>query len=126
MALEQEYKKALKEIGPIEPWWSDEDGMFVFEHDLYPFVMHADPDKQKTIDGYCRALKGFIEERLAGNVAETVERITSGRGGYRPGAGRKPGSTKEPTKMVRLPIGIADWLKDDPAHIEQVRRLMQG
>lgn len=126
MTLEQEYKQALKEIGPIDPQWSDEDQMFVFEHSAYPYVMHADPDKQKTIDGYHRALKGFIEERLTGNVADYVDRVTSGRGGYREGAGRKPGSTKEPTRMVRLPIVVADWLKDDPDHVEQVRRLMQG
>lgn len=32
-AFEDELKIALKEIGPIEPWWSDEDEMYVFEHE---------------------------------------------------------------------------------------------
>ncbi|MBW4600944.1 MAG: hypothetical protein KME29_15460, partial [Calothrix sp. FI2-JRJ7] len=41
---------------------------------------------------------------------------SSGRGGYREGAGRKPGYEsklkKEPTRVVRLPVSIADTLDE--------------
>jgi len=113
---------ALQEIGGIKPWWSEEDQMFVFEHPLYPRVMHADPDIEETIQGYLRALHGFIEDRLHGHLSDTAERVTSGRGGKRPGAGRpkKPVSTV----AIRLPNDIANWLKADPRHMAQVRKIM--
>jgi hypothetical protein len=120
--INAELKKALTEIGPIDPWWSEEDGMFVFEHAAYPFVLHADPDRQETVDGYLRALRGFIEDRMNGDLAESVDRITSGRGGRRSGAGRPK---QDPKVRKWLPPDIAAWL-EDPVHVEQVRKLMQA
>lgn len=122
--LEKEFQKALKEIGPIEPWWSEEDGLYVFEHPAYPVVDYAAKTPQEVIEKYKRVLRSFIEDRLAGNVAESVERITTGRGGYRPGAGRSKGSAKDKTRRISLPDDVATWLKENPAHIEKVRALM--
>jgi hypothetical protein len=124
MATKKEIKEhldtALKEIGAIEPWWSDEDEMYVFEHSLYPRVMHADPDKEETRKGYLRALTGFIEDRLSGNLAEMADKVTSGRGGRRPGAGRP---RKGRTVRKYLPVDVAQWL-DNEENLEQVRKLM--
>ena len=115
---------ALQEIGEVLPLWSEESQMYVFEHEAYPAVMHADPDREKAAEGYLRALQGFIQERLEGNIAPFMDRITSGRGGARPGAGRPKGSVKGKTKMVRLPEDIAIWIKQGQ-HLEQVRALME-
>lgn len=124
--VQQQIQIALDEIGAITPEWSEEDGLYVFEHPAYPMVMHADTDPQKTRTGYLRALKGFIEDRMAGQVAEVTERITSGRGGARPGAGRKVGSgKKEPTTTVRVPYDIADWIKDK-SHQKLIRTVMMN
>ena len=122
--MKEDLEIALAEIGPIEPWWSEDNGMYWFEHDAYPYVMHGDPDIEKTKLGYMRALKGFIKDRLTGNLDETVDRISSGRGGVRSGSGRPVGTTKAPTKLVRLPVQVADWIKADPVHLEQIKRLM--
>jgi hypothetical protein len=121
--LETEYQKALKEIGTIEPWWSEEDGFYIFEHAAYPVVDYAADTLEETIQGYQRILKEWIVDRLAGNVADVAERITSGRGGARPGSGRPKGTVKNPTAVVRLPLKVAQWLKD-PAHLAQVEKLM--
>jgi len=123
--LEKHLKLALSEIGPIEPWWSDEDGMYVFEHDSYPRVMHADPDIEETKAGYLRAITGFIEDRLNGMISESAERVTKGRGGHRPGSGRPKGTKKPKTKRVTLPLEVADWLEEDD-HLSQVKQLMQA
>ncbi len=122
MNLESEYQKALAEIGPITPWWSEPDHMYLFEHPFYPWVMHADPSCDETIAGYHRALKGFIEDRINGGVAPETDRSTLGRGGARPGAGR-------PRKLIKsrrtyIPEDIAQWL-ENPAHQEQVRRMIR-
>ena len=124
MNIEKELGIALKEVGEIKPWWSDEDQMYVFEHEAYPMVMHADPDPDEVVKGYKRALQRFIRYRMQGRVAESVERITSGRGGYRPGADRPKGSAKGKTRRISLPDDVATWLKEDPARIEKVRALM--
>ncbi|MBY0449269.1 MAG: hypothetical protein K2X01_01410 [Cyanobacteria bacterium] len=116
--IDKEFQMALLEIGLIEPWWSKEDGMFVFEHNAYPRVIYADLDKKTVQDGYQRALREFIKERLAGNLSEEAERVTSGRGGKRSGAGRPKGSgTKEPTESIRIPKSIAAKIRE----IVQVR-----
>ncbi|MEW6667635.1 MAG: hypothetical protein AB1512_20700 [Thermodesulfobacteriota bacterium] len=125
MNVEKELKNALKEIGEIKPWWSEDDKMYVFEHETYPTLMHADSDPDEVVKGYERALRRFIQYRMRGQVAESVERITSGRGGYRPGAGRPKGSTKGKTRRISLPEDVAAWLKEDPAHIEKLRAMMK-
>ncbi len=54
------YEAALAEIGPIVPW-KDVYGYYVFEHPAFPRVMHADRDKEACIEGYKRALYGWLE-----------------------------------------------------------------
>jgi hypothetical protein len=98
--------------------------MYVFEHRAYPMVMHADPDPDEVVKGYQRALQRFIRYRMQGRIAESVERITTGRGGSRPGAGRSKTSIKAKTKRISLPDDVATWLQADPARIEKVRALM--
>jgi hypothetical protein len=120
--INKQLQIALSEIGEIQPWWSDEDQMFIFEHPAYPRVSHADADQGKAKAGYLRALEGFIEDRLAGNLAEEAERVTSGRGGARPGAGRP---RKPKTLQRRLDADMAEWL-DEPANREKVWKLMQA
>jgi hypothetical protein len=122
--LERHYQIARKEIGEIKPWWSDEDEMYVFEHEAYPVVCYANPEPEVVIKRYKQVLKDFIKDRLAGNVAESVERITPGRGGSRLGASRAKGSTKNKTKRITLPNDVATWLTEDPSRIEKVRALM--
>ena len=79
--IQRHLKIALTEIGAIEPWWSEEDKMFVFEHVAYPWVIHADPVRQEAQAGYLRALTGFMAERLNGTVADSQNRSTPGRAG---------------------------------------------
>lgn len=127
-ATQKEFAKALKEIGEISPWWSEEDGLFLFEHASYPMVMHADKTEKDTVEGYMRALSGFIEARLAGEVASSVEKITSGRGGARLGAGRPAGTkrgTKKPSGVVRVPEEMAIWLRNKKNQ-EAVLKLMKN
>ncbi|RJQ48794.1 MAG: hypothetical protein C4530_24170 [Desulfobacteraceae bacterium] len=124
--IDKEFRIALNEIGPIEPIWSEADQMFYFEHDNYPAVIYGAKTTEETVKGYKRVLREWIEDRLAGNVAPGVERITSGRGGYRPGAGRPK---KEPTEAVRVQKNILDvvnWLREDPKRADRVRKLMKA
>lgn len=111
----------LAEIGPIMPVWDAECGEYGFSHPLYPSIEAPGDTPEECISTYQRLLAKFLEERLKGNLAPHVERMTSGRGGRRPGAGRPRGI---PTLTVRLPADVAEWLKADPGRIEQVRRLM--
>lgn len=41
MLLDKQLNIALSEIGEILPWWSEEDGLYLFEHSAYPYVMHG-------------------------------------------------------------------------------------
>lgn len=125
-ALKKHLDMALQDIGDITPWWSEDDGMFVFEHAAYPRVMYADPDKALVVNGYRRALSHFIEARLSGKLSVEADKVTSGRGGYRVGAGRPK---KQPTTQVRVPDDILDvvnWLRQDPSRAVAIRRLMQA
>lgn len=108
-ALAQQINIALAEIGPIDPVWSDDDGLFTFEHPAYPMCLAADADKQTTIDDYLRALAYFVADRMANTLAPDVDRITSGRGGARPNSGRPK---KAPTQVVRVSAPLASWLKN--------------
>ncbi|MBK8190933.1 MAG: hypothetical protein IPK79_10845 [Vampirovibrionales bacterium] len=120
--LDRHFDMARAEVDGVQPQWSPEDQMYLVEHPAYPMVMHADPDPEKALTGYFRALRQFVKYRLAGEIADTTEQATSGRGGAREGAGRP---RKNETKTVRLPVDMADWLRDQK-HQDQVRRLMQG
>jgi hypothetical protein len=97
---------------------------WIFEHPLYPVGYSADsPDE--VIENYPLHLKEFLKERLKNNLDPVVEKVTKGKGGLRPGAGRPIGSKGAPTKQIRLPADIADWLKQ-PGMINHIRELLQG
>ncbi len=113
---------ALKEIGKIDPIFDADVQEWVFEHPLYPESCSGST-RSEVIKCYPLYLRQFIEQRLKGNLASSVEKKTSGRGGKRPGAGRPLGTAKTPTRTVRLPLDIANWIRSDPKHLEQVRRL---
>lgn len=123
-SVEMEYRKALKEIGEITPWYSDEYGFYCFSHPAYPVVDYIADTPEETVMGYKRILREWIADRMAGKVPTYIEKMTSGRGGRREGAGRPPGP---PTKRISVPEEIADvvnWIKEDPSRATQVRRLM--
>lgn len=49
----------------------------------------------------------------------------SNRGGTRAGAGRPHGTKKEPTKQVRLPADIVDWIQNNKeTSISEIRKTM--
>jgi hypothetical protein len=121
--VDQHLRTALKEIGPIVPWFDQEVKEWVFEHPLYPESCSG-KTRRDVIKRYPTYLRQFIEQRLKGNLAPFVEKRTRGRGGKRKGAGRPIGTAKAPTLTVRLPLDIAIWIRSDPAHLEQVRRLL--
>lgn len=62
--VDNQFREAILEIGRINPWWSEADHQFIFEHARYPEVRHADPRKIDAVRGYLRALKKFIREGL--------------------------------------------------------------
>lgn len=118
---------ALNEIGPIEPWWSEDDEMYVFEHDAYPAVDYAHTDLETVKKRYVIILTDFLTERLKDNVDPAVEKITSGRGGVRAGAGRPVGTVKVPTKQIRIPSDIVDWILENKSdRIGSIRQLMNN
>lgn len=121
--VDHELQIALQEIGPIKPWFDEQVQAWVFEHKLYP-ESYGGRTKKEVIERYPLYLRQFIEHRLTNNLAPFVEKKTQGRGGKRIGAGRPLGSTRAPTKTVRLPLDIAMWIKSDPLHLEKVRRLL--
>lgn len=124
-SIQNHLDAALAEIGEILPHWSQEDGLYLFQHPAYPRVVYGDTTVEGTTAGYKMALKEFIEERLAGKLSSEAEAATSGHGGRRPGAGRPKGSNrKEPTTTVRVPQEVAAWLKNTPDSIEQIKQLM--
>lgn len=122
MNIDKEFEKALTEIGEIKPWFSEPDGFYVFKHPAYPVVDYFGDTPELTIEGYKRILKEWIEERMDENIPEFVEKMTSGRGGARVGSGRPK---KEPTTQIRVPSDIARWLRSDPKHYEEIRRMMK-
>lgn len=124
---DKDFNLALSEVGAVTPWWSDEDQLFVFEHDAYPMVMHGDTTVEATIQGYHRALRHFVQARLAGQIADSVNAVTRGRGGVRAGAGRPKGSSKKPAKVsVRLIPELAQYLKgNEEAQLRMLQVLQQ-
>jgi hypothetical protein len=123
--VSEELKVALSEIGKVEPWFDDNVQEWVFEHPLYPESCSGSTENE-VIKLYPLYLRQFIEQRMKNNLAPSVEKKTRGRGGMRAGAGRPTGSVKNPTRTIRLPIALAEWIKSDPEHLEQVRRLADG
>ncbi len=121
--VDEQLKVALAEVGPVKPQFDEEYHRWIFEHPLYPVEYDGDT-KQEVIKGYPLHLREFIWHRLYGDLAPEEEARTSGRGGKREGAGRPKGTTKEPTRVVSLPVDIANWLQSNSAHLLKVRKLM--
>ena len=119
-----ELKIALDEVGSIQPVWQEEVSAWVFTHPLYPTVEVPGDTEEDCRNRYPWWLAQFIKERLKDNISEADERITSGRGGKRSGSGRPRGRRKPETEAIRVPIDIAQWLKAQPEHWEQVRKIM--
>ena len=120
--INEQLKIALAEVGKIKPWFDEEVNAFVFEHPSYP-VEYADESEEKVIKGYPKYLREFILHRLDNNLHPLMEKETKGRGGKRTGAGRPQGTKKSPTKVVRLPKDIANWIVK-PNSIPQIRQFI--
>lgn len=118
--IKEHLKIALKEVGPIEPWFEKIYKTWVFSHPAYP-VEYSGETREEVIKNYPLYLQDFIEERLKDNLSPLTEKKTSGRGGKRKGSGRPVGTKKELTKRVTLPIDIADWIT--PEIISHLRAL---
>ena len=126
MATKKEIKShldiALKEIGPIIPWFDEDVHEWVFSHSNYP-VEYGGQNAEEVIQNYPEYLKEFIKHRLNENLNPLTENKTKGHGGIRKGAGRPKGSVKIQTKRVSLPIDIAAWITH-PSAIEEIRKIM--
>lgn len=107
--IDAHLKKALKEIGSIDPFFDKEVGEWIFSHPLYP-VEYGGETKEEVIANYPKYLREFIKHRLNDRLDPMVEKKTKGRGGKRPGAGRPRGTRKSPTKVIRLAAPIANWI----------------
>lgn len=125
MASKKEIKAhletALKEIGPVEPWFDKHYKTWVFNHSAYP-VEYSGDTKEEVIKNYPLYLYDFIGERLNDNLSPLTEKKTTGRGGKRKGSGRPLGTKKEMTKRVTLPLDIANWITM-PGVISHLRAL---
>jgi hypothetical protein len=126
MATKKEVDKhlemALEEIGKVTPWFDKNVNAYVFEHPAYP-VEYAGESKGEVIEGYPEYLREFIRHRLNDRLHPLMEKETKGRGGKRAGAGRPRGTKKSPTKVVRLPKDIANWI-EKPSSIPQIRQFI--
>ena len=94
----------------------------MFSHHLYP-VEYTANSAEEVIENYPKYLKEFIKHRIDGRINPLTESETKGHGGYRQGAGRPKGTTKETTMHLSLPLDIAMWIKEK-SHWSQVRKLM--
>lgn len=123
--INKHLKMALEEIGEIKPWFDKEVDCWVFYHENYP-VEYGGDSVEEVIENYPKYLIEFIKHRLEGRLSPINEKETKGKGGYREGAGRPIGSkSAPPTKQIRVPADIADWLKY-PETIMHLRMLMES
>src|SRR3989337_161111 len=127
MATKKEITKHLKialaEIGEIKPWFDKECNDWTFSHPNYP-VEYGGKTTKEVVRNYPKYLEEFIRHRLDEHLADSIEKKTHGRGGMRPRAGRPKGSkTSEPTKQIRVPEDIADWIKS-PGMIPNIRQIL--
>lgn len=119
--IDEHLKTALSEIGKIDPWYDEKVNAWVFEHSHYP-VGYAGKTSAEVVKKYPSHLREFILERLNNNLNPLVEAETKGHGGKRINAGRPVGTVKTPTRQIRVPIDLADWLKVS-TNIEVVRKV---
>ncbi len=129
MATKKEIKEhlniALDEIGKIKPWFDKDVNCWVFSHKNYP-VEYGGDSAEEVVENYPKYLMEFIKHRLDGVLSPINEKETKGKGGFREGAGRPKGSkSAPPTKQIRVPVDIADWLKH-PGTITHLRVLMES
>lgn len=123
--IDKHLKIALKEIGKIQPWFDKEVACWVFSNKNYP-VEYGGESIEEVIENYPLYLKEFIKHRLEGRLSLVNESETQGKGGYREGAGRPKGSKSAlPTKQIRVPLDIAEWLKH-PGIIENIRQMIRA
>lgn len=123
--IKEHLKIALEEVGKIKPWFDKEVDCWVFSHENYP-VEYGGDSIEEVIENYPKYLMEFIKHRLEGRLSPINEKETKGRGGYREGAGRPKGSkSANPTKQIRVPADIAEWLKY-PETITYLRMLMES
>ncbi|MCE5315966.1 MAG: hypothetical protein LLG04_01205 [Parachlamydia sp.] len=122
--VKKELETALAEIGEIKPWFEKKFKIWLYSHPLYPVECEG-KSREEVLKKYPKYLEVFIEHRMKGKIDALSEKNTKGKGGFRPGAGRPIGTTKEPTRQIRVPQDIAEWLKM-PGVLTQVRSLMQA
>ena len=122
--LKRELDLALSEVGQIQPWFDKRFKAWIFSHPLYPSVASEGDSAQEVIEKYPKYLEVFIEHRLQNRIHPLDEKKTKGKGGHRPSAGRPKGSVSEQTKQIRVPVEIAEWLKQ-PGIIRNLRELMR-
>jgi hypothetical protein len=120
--INKELKVALSEVGTIKPWFDKKMRAWIFEHRAYP-VGYSGNSPEEVIENYPLHLKEFIKERLKNNLDPIIEKAIQGRGGRRSRSGRPKGSKGMPTKQIRLPVDIANWLKQ-PGTINHIRELL--
>lgn len=122
--LEQHLKRALDEIGDIQPWFSKKFEAWIFSHHLYP-VEYAGGTQEDVVKNYPLYLKEFIKHRLQDRLSPLMEKKTKGHGGRRVGAGRPQGSVKEEKVRIYVPKDIASWLRY-PETIDHIRSLISA
>lgn len=77
-------------------------------------------------ENYPEYLREIVKHRPDGRLSPINEKETKGKGGYREGAGRPKGSkSAAPTKQIRVPADIAEWLKY-PNTIVYIRNLIES
>lgn len=123
--IDHHLKIALKEIGKITPWFDKDVDCWVFSDENYP-VEYGGDSPEEVVNNYPKYLMEFIKHRLDGSLSPVNEKETKGKGGFREGAGRPKGSKSAlPTKQIRVPSDVADWLKI-PDTLVHLRGLMES
>lgn len=123
--IDEHLRTALVEVGKIKPWFDKDVDCWVFSHKNYPVEYGGDSEKE-VVKNYPKYLREFIKHRLDGRLSPVNEKETKGRGGCREGSGRPKGSkSAPPTKQIRVPADIAEWLKY-PDTIVHLRMLMES
>jgi len=110
--IAEHLKMALREIGPVTPWFDKEVNEWIFSHPLYP-VEYGGKTPEEVIENYPLYLREFIAHRLDNCLSESVEKKTKGWGGKREGSGRPKGLRGMATKTIRLRRDLAEWVKSN-------------
>ena len=122
--IKKEVEIALSEIGTIIPQFDKNFNAWIYSNPLYPIECEG-VSAEEVIERYSKYLEVFIEHRIKGKLDAVNENKTKGKGGARVGSGRPKGSIKEPTKQIRVPLDIADWL-NHPGTIEHIRQIIKA